>query len=292
VNWHWYPLLVLALMAPLLLFPTGRLASPRWRPVAWVLVGGTALITLAAALRPQLEFGEVTLVLIDNPIGIEAIGNPEQTLSWLSLVLVGCALAALVSLVLRFRRARGTERQQLKWFVYGAAVVAVLVPLADWDVVGQIPGWDALSSASFALLPVSVGIAILRHRLWDIDRLINRTLVYGLVTAILAGGYGLLALGLGSFAGQGSSLVVAAATLAVAAAFQPLRRRVQAVVDRRFNRSRYDAEQAIGGFSARLRDQIELDALSGELLAVVEQTVQPIGASLWLRGPARPPLPR
>jgi hypothetical protein len=292
VNWHWYPLMILALVVPLLLFPTGRLVSRRWRPVGWALTGATLVITGVAMLRPQLGFGEVTLVVIDNPIGIEAIGDPEKTFGLLFLLPLGFALAALASLVVRFRRARGTERQQLKWFVYGAAVVALLVPLADVEVLSRIPGWEALSSASFALIPLAIGIAILRHKLWDIDRLINRTLVYGVVTAILAGVYGLLALALGSFAGQDSSLVVAGATLAVAAAFQPLRRRVQALVDQRFNRSRYDAELAIGGFSARLRNQIELDALSGELLAVVEQTVQPAGASLWLRGSTRSPLPR
>jgi hypothetical protein len=237
-------------------------------------------------LRPELGFGETTLVVVANPIGIEAIGNPEETFGWLFLVVLGCGLAAFVSLVVRFRRARGTERQQLKWFVYGTAVVVVLVPVSGEEPLASVPAWDVLSSMSFALIPLAIGIAILRYKLWDIDRLINRTLVYGLVTAILAGVYGLLALVLGSFAGQESSLVVAGATLTVAAAFQPLRRRVQALVDRRFNRSRYDAELAIGGFSARLRGQIELDTLSGELLAVVEQTVQPAKVSLWLRGPA------
>jgi NH3-dependent NAD+ synthetase len=139
-------------------------------------------------------------------------------------------------------------------------------------------------------LPVAVGIAILRYRLYDIDRLINRTLVYGLLTALLGGVYGSVVLGLGQLLGRDSSLVVAAATLAVAALFQPARRRIQAVVDRRFNRRKHDAAKTVEAFSARLRDEVDLDALSAELLAVVDQRIQPTRASLWLRPSHKRPL--
>jgi hypothetical protein len=194
------------------------------------------------------------------------------------------ALAGCASLVLRFRRARGEERQQLKWFTYAAALMVL-----SW-VVGALllPAvGDLTAGITIALLPVAAGIAILRYRLYDIDRLINRTLVYGLLTALLAGVYASVVLILGQlFGGIGDkppSWTVAGATLAVAALFQPTRRRIQAVVDRRFNRRKFDAARTVEAFSVRLRDEVDLDALTAELLAVVDQTIQPTRASLWLR---------
>jgi hypothetical protein len=184
-------------------------------------------------------------------------------------------LAALVSLVLRFRASRGTERQQLRWVVAGAAgaVAGLLVGMA-----GVVTTYIAV-----LCLPVGVAVAVLRYRLWDLDRLISRTVAYALVTALLVLPY-LVIVPVASRLLEGSgSLAVAAATLAVAALFQPLRRRVQTLVDRRFNRRRYDAARTVDTFAARLRDQLDLDALHGELLGVVEQTVQPTRASLWLR---------
>jgi hypothetical protein len=200
-------------------------------------------------------------------------------------------LAAAGSLLARFRRAQGRQRQQLKWLAYGGAFLAAAL-LAD--LVGLDPPglWDiVLETLSFGALYLGVGMAVLRHRLYDIDRLINRTLVYGLVTALLAGTYaaGVFVLGglLDPADGQ-SELAVAASTLAVAALFGPARRRVQAAVDRRFNRARYDAARTVERFSGRLRDQVDLDTLSAELLTVVDQTVQPASVSLWLRPtPAR-----
>jgi len=194
-------------------------------------------------------------------------------------VVVGAA-----SLVVRFRRAAGTERQQLRWVALAAALTAVgsLAILAAFAV-GASPvllGWVA--GVYVAILPVALAAAILRYRLYDLDRIISRSLAYALLTVLLAGGYAVVALGLGQLLGQDSSLVVAAATLAVAALFQPLRRRVQAAVDRRFNRRRHDAA-AIEAFSGRLRDQVDLDTLTAELLALVDQTMQPTRASLWLR---------
>ena len=187
--------------------------------------------------------------------------------------------AAIVSLVVRFRRSHGVERQQLKWFTYAGALV-LLAPLSN-ALIGNV------SYVLVLALPVAVGVAVLRYRLYDIDRLINRTVVYGLLTALLAGVYAgvVLVLGqlFGGIGGQPPSWVVAGATLAVAAMFQPARRRIQAVVDRRFNRRKYDAARTVEAFSVRLRDEVDLDALSAELLAVVDQTIQPTRASLWLR---------
>jgi hypothetical protein len=193
------------------------------------------------------------------------------------------SLAGCASLVLRFRRARGVERQQLKWVAYAAALMVIS------NVVGAllVPDNDLGAAFTIALLPIAAGIAILRYRLYDIDRLINRTLVYGLLTASLGLSYAgaVLVLGqvFGGIRGEPPSWVVAGATLAVAALFQPARRRIQQVVDRRFNRRKYNAAKTVEAFSLRLRDEVDLDALSTELLAVVDQTIQPTRSSLWLR---------
>jgi hypothetical protein len=289
--WAWFPTLGLVLVFTPLLFPTGRLASPRWRPVAWLGWAALAAVTAMAALQPTLE---VTHDLrVANPIGVDWVDNPEQGLAGaVSFNLLGLlVLLAVASMVVRFRRSRGEERLQLKWFTFAAALLPLVV-LGDY-----LP--DAASSlllaAVIACIPVAAGVAILRYRLYEIDRLINRTLVYGLLTAVLAGVYaGLVLLGGQLFGGLGDrppSWAVAGATLAVATLFGPARRRMQALVDRRFDRARYDAARTVEGFSARLRDQLDLDTLSAELLAVVDQTVQPTAASLWLRstpgGPAR-----
>jgi hypothetical protein len=195
----------------------------------------------------------------------------------------------LASLVLRFRRAQGDERQQLKWFTFAAALPVVLVPTVG-PVIERIR--SPLVGPTFLMLiismiPTAIGVAVLKYRLYDIDRLINRTLVYGLLTALLGAVYAGVVLGLGQlFGGIGTappSWAVAGATLAVAALFQPARRRIQAAVDRRFNRRKYDAAKTIEAFSTRLRDQIDLDTLSTELLAVVDQTMEPTQISLWLR---------
>jgi len=282
-SWPWYPAIALALVFTPLLFPTGRLLSPRWRPVAWLAGTATAAFTVLAALQANL--GPVGDPLIANPIGVAGLENPEESTVGVALLvlLTVLMLVAFGSLVLRFRRSRGEERQQLKWFTYAAALLPLFV-LADF-----LPGavGDLASAVPIVVLPVAAGIAILRYRLYDIDRLINRTLVYGLLTALLAGVYAgaVLILGqlFGGVARDPPSWAVAGATLAVAALFQPARRRIQAVVDRRFNRRKYNTAQTIEAFSARLRDQVDLDTLSAEVLAVVDQTMQPTTASLWLR---------
>jgi hypothetical protein len=190
------------------------------------------------------------------------------------------------SLVARFRRARGVERQQLRWLALAAALTGAGAVVG----VGMAMGATAVplfaGGVCLALLPLATGAAILRYRLYDLDRIVSRTVAYGLLTVLLGLGYAVVVLGLGRLLPEGSSLVVAAATLAVAAVFQPLRRRIQQAVDRRFNRRRHDAGRIIEAFGARLRDQVDLDTLTAEVLAVVDQTMAPTRASLWLRPPA------
>jgi hypothetical protein len=209
--------------------------------------------------------------------------------------MLACGLASVVSLLVRFRRSRGVERQQLKWFTFaGAVTVAGLVLILFPSQYGWIGPVSPLVTAPILVsMPVAAGVAILRYRLYDIDRIINRTLVYGLLTVLLGAVYAagvFAAARLLDPADGESELAVAASTLAVAALFQPARRRIQAVVDRRFNRRKYNAAKTVEAFSARLRDEIDLDALSAELLAVAHQTMQPTTAALWLRpsAPARP----
>jgi hypothetical protein len=290
-SWPWVPAIALALIFTPLLFPTGRLLSPRWRPIAWLAGAATAAFMLLGALGPELDLARDHAIA--NPIGVAWAENSEESpvVPTLSVLLVVSGLAAAGSLVLRFRRSRGEERQQLKWFTYAVALLPLFV-LADF-----LPGsgGSLLFAVPLVLLPVAVGVAILRYRLYDIDRLINRTLVYGLLTALLAGVYAGTVLVLGQvFGGVGKdppSWAVAGATLAVAALFQPARRRIQAVVDRRFNRRKYDAARTVEVFSVRLRDEVDLDALAAELLTVANQTMQPTTMSLWLRPApqARPP---
>jgi hypothetical protein len=278
-SWPWYPAIALALIFTPLLFPTGRLLSPRWRPIAWLAGTTTAALMVLGALGPELDLATADH-RIANPIGVAWVKNSEETVdTTVSVLLVISGLAAAGSLVLRFRRSRGEERQQLKWFTYAVALLPLFVLPST--------GGSFLTAVPLVLLPVAVGIAILRYRLYDIDRLINRTLVYGLLSALLASVYAGTVLVLGQvFGGVGkdpSSWAVAGATLAVAAVFQPARRRIQALVDRRFNRRKYDAAKTVEAFSTRLRDELDLDTLSAELLAVVDRTMQPTQAWLWLR---------
>jgi hypothetical protein len=265
-----------------LLFPTGRLPSRRWRPLVWAFAAGLVLYAASVLFKPgPLDHGLPT-----NPLGLESAKGLLQLAGALSSLLFPMfVVPVLVSLVLRFRRARGDERQQLKWFTFAAALLAVfssglgaIVERIRSPYVGPV-----FFAFVVSMIPVAIGVAVLKYRLYDIDRLINRTLVYGLLTALLGGGYAGLVLGFGQLLGQDSPLVVASATLVVAAAFQPARRRIQAAVDRRFNRRRYNAAKTIDAFSARLREEIDLDTLTAELLAVVDQTMQPERVSLWLR---------
>ena len=289
-QWWWLPMFALVFVFTPLLFPTGRMLSARWRLVAVVAAIGTAAVSVLGALQPTLTLQNEDYT-VPNPIGLTAIPDEESGLLGAVLfgLLVSCGVAAVLSLVLRFRRSQGVERQQLKWFTYAAALAILLNLVPNPLPEGAVT--DVLFGLTIALIPIAAGIAILRHRLYDIDRLINRTVVYAALTALLGAVYAgaVLVLGqvFGSVGGEPPGWAVAGATLAVAALFQPARRRIQAVVDRRFDRRKYDAAKTVEAFSARLRDEVDLDMLSAELLAVVNQTVQPTRVSLWLRPPAR-----
>jgi len=278
-----YPILFLVL-----LFPTGKLLSPRWRVVAWTagLVLVASLVSLALRPGPIQNFPSVR-----NPFGgppfvewVEAVGG---------VLGPACFVAAIISLILRFRRSVGQERQQIKWFAYASALgfMAILfVTLFDLPVVDERT--DSLVehlvwTVAPLSLPVSAGIAILRYRLYDIDLLINRTLVYGPLTAMLVlvyfGGVVGLQAAFRTLTGQESTLAVVASTLAIAALFSPLRRRVQGFVDRRFYRRKYDAAKTLEAFNSRLREETDLDALGDDLVRVARETMQPAHVSLWLR---------
>src|SRR5215216_2789916 len=257
----------------------------RWRWWAWLMAGALAVLLLAMPLAPRPP--EERYRAVDNPFDLRPFDGALllANRALLAVTVLGVLVGA-GSLVVRFHRARGIERQQLRWVVLAAALTGVgmlasvvLVAAANESLVGWVSG------VCVVLLPLAVGAAVLRYRLFDLDRIISRTLAYGLLTVLLGLGYAGVVLGLGRLLPQGSSLVVAAATLGVAAVFQPARRRVQRAVDRRFNRHRYDATRTIDRFSTRLRQQVDLDTLTTDLLAVVDQTMQPTRASLWLRPP-------
>jgi hypothetical protein len=273
----WHPAFGL-LVFLLLLFPHGRLPSPRWRPFAWFTVAVYLTLSVSAAVAPgavELYYPEAA-----PPVRLAVGPAAEVVFGVLLPTQLLLLVVALVSLVPRLRRATGEERQQIKWFVYTVVTVIVLF------VAGIVVFGAGVLFPLFGLIPVSVAVAVFKYRLYDIDRLINRTLVYGLLTALLIGVYAALVFLLGRLldpATGDSALAVAVSTLAVAALFQPARRRLQELVDRRFNRRRYDATRTVERFSGRLRDHVDLDTLSSELLAVVDRTVQPVSASLWLR---------
>ena len=272
-----------------LLFPTGRLPSRRWRWVAWLI----AALVLAGVITSAFSSGALMGVLgpIRNPLGIEGFtGVYKALLYFISPV----ALSAVVlSVFMRLRRAAGVERQQIKWFAYAAAASVMATSLA-YLVPGVIdtPLWFermgfALNIAFIPAIPIAIGIAILRYRLYDIDRIINRTLVYGALSATLValyfGGIVMLQRVFVLLTGQQSTLAVVASTLLIAALFTPLRRLIQGFIDRRFYRSKYDARKTLEAFSAQLRNETDLEALRDDLVGVVRETMQPAHVSLWLR---------
>jgi hypothetical protein len=282
----WAVGLTLAVTLPLLLLPNGRLRSRRWRVVATASVAGTAATVVGWILAPDPM--TQTLAPVAKPFPLPGTaGEVAATVHWIGwAVLFACIPVAAVCLVLRFRSSVGVERQQLRWVAAGAATAAagpaLLLPL---EALGLAPP-DAFALPMLLALPVAIAVSVLRYRLWDLDRLVSRTVAYLLVTSLLLIPYLLVVPAASRLVGGSGSLAVAAATLTVAAAFSPLRRRVQDLVDRRFNRRRYDAARTVDGFAVRLRDQVDLDALHGELLGVVHHTMQPTQASLWLRPPA------
>jgi hypothetical protein len=283
----WMVAVLLGLLAALLLlFPTGRPPSPGWRWWLWVAVIGNLLYVLSALWAwPQRGADLLRLDAIPEPVGLPGVLYAVGANAGLVAV-----LAAGVSVLVRFRRARGAERQQVKWLLFAVVTVIVGYPFLGLALNALGRTSEAAADASISVLlscvPLAVGLAILRYRLYEIDRLINRTLVYGLLTAVLGLGYVAGSLLFVLVAGAGSdppSWLVAGGTLTAAAAFRPARRRIQAAVDRRFNRRRYHAAKTIEAFSARLRDEVDLDMLSAELVAMVDQTIEPTRVSLWLR---------
>jgi hypothetical protein len=283
-QWVWAPGIGLLLTFVPLLFPTGRLPSRRWRPVAWL--SALPIVLIPALTAPTLwPHRGVALVgpSRDEPLG-QGLAMVELAAFWLMVL---CGLACLAALALRFRRSRGIERQQLKWFLFACAITVTIFIVVQPATSAQWELGLLLALPVVPAIPVAAGIAILRYRLYEIDRIINRTVVYGVLTVILGLGYAGVVLVLGQLFGgvtkDPPSWAVAGATLAVAALFQPARRRIQAVVDRRFNRRKFDAAKTVEAFSVRLRDEVDLDALTAELLVVVDQTIQPTRASLWLR---------
>jgi hypothetical protein len=282
--WTWFPALGLTVLLPLL-FPDGRPPGPRWRPVLWGMGAYIALMTALWWTRPGPMNDPDMGIWPDNPIGAGFSSSFYDTLENVgAVVLVACLALAGISSVLRLRRARGDERQQLKWTTYGIVVVVLWVGPGSL-VLGSLGGDVALGLA-LTILPVTTALAMFRYRLYDVDRVISKTLVYGSLTAILGAAYAGLVLGgqavFSSFAG-GSNLAIAVSTLVVAALFTPVRRRVQAFVDRRFYRRRYDAQRTLDAFGARLREHVELDGLRVDLEGVGHDTVQPAHVSLWLR---------
>jgi hypothetical protein len=302
-GWFDYPMLFLAAALLVLLFPDGRLLDRRWRVVPWVAVSGSVLWTLwlATAPRPPFYFFYYRMrnpFTVDGALGVtvEVLGRLGQ-----AALLTICA-ASVIGVFVRLGSAQGEERQQIKWFAYAAAVLLSAVPLAPavgsalaamgvpWGVASAIPIWLGLLA-----IPVAVGVAILRYRLYDIDVIINRTLVYGTLTATLVAVYLVFVVLLHlvfvvplqyisrALIGQGTTLAVVISTLVMAALFNPLRRRIQAFIDRLFYRSKYDARKTLEAFSTRLRDETDLDRLGEDLMGVVKETMQPSHISLWLR---------
>lgn len=287
------PALFLTLGLLPILFPDGHLPGPRWRwPVAIAIV-----LVLTPSLAGLLQPGPVNADLPDNPLGLDvpAVVALRGLTSLLTLsILVGAALG-VAAVATRFRRSRGVEREQMKWLLASIAIIAVTVPISFVDTflddTGGFTIIDAVAMASLALLPISVAIAILRYRLYEIDRLVSRTIGWALVTGVLVAVFAGLVVGLQALlvdVTQGQTLAVAASTLFAFALFQPVRRRVQRTVDRRFDRARYDGERTAAAFTDRLRDQVDLRELESDLRRVTDQTVRPTKSGVWIRSVTKP----
>jgi hypothetical protein len=293
-TWLWVPGVLLVLVFLPLYFPNGRLLSLRWRPVMWlaIFVSGATVVIWAFLPGKVGDAWDIT-----NPLGLAAlrpaIGGLEVGMAVLFL---GFILSSVVSLVVRFRRSQGQERQQMKWLTYAAATVVGMVLLttlleaANLDFLSDMTG--LVTDLLIAGIPVGVGIAVLRYRLYDIDRIINRTLVYGSLTVTLValyfGGIVVLQRIFVTLTGQQSTLAVVASTLLIAALFTPLRRRIQGFIDRSFYRRKYDARKTLEAFSTKLKNETDLESLNNDLVGVVRETMQPSHVSLWLRPETAP----
>ncbi len=293
----WVPPIGLMGTVLLLRFPDGNLPSPRWKKLEWLAMIAI-FVTVVAILFGPRELEEEGYPGLVNPLGIDALEPVLEALMVFILLIPITIVASAISLILRFRRSTGMERLQLKWLTSAAVAVAAIYLMtmlaslsSSWGR-PSTPSWilflQNAAFASFTLIPIAIGFAILRYRLYDIDLVINKTLVYGSLTALLAGIYIGGVVGLGALVRavtdqRGNALVIAASTLAVAALFRPARQRIQEFIDRRFYRRKYDAARTLEDFSARLRDEVDLDSLAGELVGVVRDTMQPSHVSLWLR---------
>jgi len=285
--WYWFPLIGLTLIFTPLLFPDGRPPSHRWRFVAWGAGCALALIVFLAAFRERVEFQGISM---DNPLGIPGIEDPEK--STLGSVLFGFFILflvlALASVVVRYLRSGGVQRQQIKWLMLATALSVLMVFFEE--ITGIELDTEVPFAVSIALFPAAIAVAIFRYRLYDIDVIINRALVYGALTASLAlvyvgGVVGLQRL-LSPLFGESNQFAVVVSTLAIAALFNPLRRRIQSFIDRRFYRHKYDARKTLESFGARLRQETDLDDLGADLVSVVRETMQPAHVALWLREPS------
>jgi hypothetical protein len=295
-NWFWILIFGLIVFL-LLLFPNGRLPSNRWRPFAWLSAAVTLMGATLAAISPDVGLDVLgssdnrhIYTSLPNPLGIEGLPNlfrPVQTL----VLALGPVAAA--SVVVGRRKARGVERQQIKWLLYAGAIffVGIFLKNTIFSLLGGVPWGMWVGNLLVALGglggPIAIGIAILRYRLYEIDTLINRTLVYGSLTAMLVALYFVGIVVLQRFfvllTGQQSTLAVVASTLLIAALFTPFRHRIQSFIDRRFYRRKYDARKTLETFSLKLRDETDLEALNNDLVGVVRETMQPAHVSLWIR---------
>jgi hypothetical protein len=276
----------------LLLFPTGQLPSPRWRPVLWGAVGYIGVFTLVVWLSPVLP--DTRLAFVHNPLGLK-IESVSVLVEILYVTIPLLLVAGGMAVIVRFRRSRGDERQQLKWFAYAVGVMVVMFTI--WFSL-EVAGVVAIGTLTFIVplagLPLAAGVAILKYRLYNIDVIINRTLVYGSLTATLAlvyfGGVTATQALLRTITSQEQlpQLVIVASTLVIAALFNPLRRRIQSFIDKRFYRSKYDARKTLEAFSSKLREETNLEALRDDLVGVVTETMQPAHVSLWLRPETAP----
>jgi len=297
VEWLWLPTVGLLAIYLLLLFPDGRLPSRRWRPLAWLSGAVIVLLAVDNVLAP----GELTdLDGVRNPFGLEGAPWLVDAQIVLLLLFVACILASAVSLILRYRHSGGEVRGQIKWIALAGSLVGLLLSIVLGVIIvaelmrgseGPTPLWLRgllfVMVLSFTGVPVAIGFAVLRYRLYEIDIIINRALVYVSLTATLVavylGGVVLLQRLFVLLTGQRSTLAIVASTLLIAALFSPLRRWVQALVDRRFYRRKYDARKTLAAFSTKLRDETELESLNNDLMGIVTETMQPAHVSLWLR---------
>jgi hypothetical protein len=299
----WIPPVGLLGIYLILLFPDGKLPSRRWRPLAWLSGVVMVLASLGITFAPGPLEGHPG---VRNPFGLEALGHPwVATAVFIVLLLLPlCMVASALSLVLRYRRSRGEEREQIKWIAFAATVVGLLYLIAmvssltfsgPWGGAGT-PLWLGLlqqaALVTFSAVPIAVGFAVLNYRLYEIDLIINRTLVYGTLTITLVvlyfGGIVVLQRIFVTLTGQQSTLAVVASTLLIAALFTPLRHRIQGFIDRRFYRRKYDARRTLETFSIKLRDETDLEALNNDLVGVVRETMQPAHVSVWLRPETAP----